>query len=67
MKMFWKVGVPVKVGPAEKTTFPVPVSSVSHDAKVAPFVKKVEVAIVSALFKITSDACPPERPVRSVM
>ena len=33
MKMFWKVGVPVKTGDAEKTSEPVPVSSESESMR----------------------------------
>jgi hypothetical protein len=58
---FASVVTPVKVGDALKTTFPVPVSSVSHCANCAEFEKKVEVATESAPLEITSEV-----PVMSV-
>ncbi len=48
--------VPVNDGDAEKTTFPVPVSSESHCANCDEFVKKVEVATVSAPLERVSPA-----------
>ncbi len=57
MKMFWNVGVPVNVGPAEKTAKPVPVSSESESMRFCdtPVVVKALLASVKSARDAVSD------------